>query len=147
MIIKSVAKNGDAVEYNPEEALAPAVTIAAAKQLNKEFVFWVGSTPKASSFRSAPQNGGGYEAFAEGIVEIGKTRINDDKFFLAKPYSFSIHYRSSKDEIGAPHIDVVSFTYEPTDRNPSKVSGPVEKSAPKPQGGKVSTKVAQSKDS
>ena len=152
MLIKSVTKSGDAVPFSPEEALTHAVAIAVSKQQSSDFIYWVvASTPmQVSSFSHTNSVGGGYDAYSAGVVKIGKTRIADDKFFIEKPYKFKIHFQSSKDELGAPHLNVVDFNYTLVEMNPSKAVGEKDLSAPdwqpftqKAKGGAVSKKTAE----
>ena len=158
MIIKGITKKGDAIKYTAEEALPHAIKIAVANLLDSEFVYWIGTSSAPLTFSSSAKDDGEYEAFATGIVSIGKTRIADDKFLLPKNYNFKIHYRSSKDEIGAPHLEVADFSYEPTQMNASKGVGPADadNSSPFPttgeliptpvkQGGTISKKVSAQK--
>lgn len=150
MLIKNVTKRGEAVPYSPQEALVHAIAFAVAKQQSTEFVYWVGpGALKVTSFSHTDSGDGGYDAFSSGVVKIGKTRIADDKFFVEKPYDFSIHYKSSKDDLGAPHLDIVEFSFEPTETNPSKTVGSADTDwkpiVEKQQGGSISKKYAQQK--
>jgi hypothetical protein len=148
MLIKSVTKNGDAVALSPEEALIPAINIGLSIKNNSEFVFWTADkAAEVSNFSIHPKDKGQYEAIASGSINIGKTRVSDDQFFVAKPHSFQIQYNSSKDEIGAPHINVASFEMEAIDTNPANYSGPapvvLKKEDMSIKGGKITSKVAR----
>jgi hypothetical protein len=146
MLIKAVTQEGSAIPLSPEEALNPAIVIGLAQKNNSEFVLWTTEKAKVTSMAVHPKGNGQYEAFAEGTCFVGKTRVADDAFFTDKPHSFKIHYSSSKDEIGAPHVTVNSFEIEPISGLQS--TGPegavsaegMNLSEAKPQGGRINTK-------
>lgn len=142
MLIKSVTKDGTAIPLTPEEALTPAVAIGLSTKNNSEFIFWTHEKAHATSLSSHPKDDGGYEAFAEGTCVVGKTRVKDDQFFDGKPHTFKIHYGSSKDEIGAPHVAVTSFEMSPmTVYQGTGASQIAQQPAPaKAEGGRISSK-------
>lgn len=117
MLIKTVTQEGAAVPLSPKEALTPAVVIGLSQKNDMEYVYWTEEQAAASSLSVHPRENGEYEAFAEGSCVVGKTRVADDRFFVGKPHSFKIHYSSSKDEIGAPHLVVNSFELAPLSTN------------------------------
>lgn len=165
MLIKGITKNGDAVPLTAKEALPFAINIALSQKNDTEWVFWL--EPKSvNAIQFSENNKGnnkGYDAFSEGTFKLGKTRAKDDRFFTPKQHSYKIHYSSSKDEIGAPHVSIESFEIQELSTNPAKNVGKIEventpvarmsvgelqpqpqqetevqKTQPTPQGGKVS---------
>jgi hypothetical protein len=133
MLVKGVTKNGDAIPLSPREALPAAMAIAVAAW-GSDFVHWLGSQDfKVEKFDSTIKAKNDYDAVSTGTCLIGKTRVADDRFYAAKPYSYDIHFKSSRDEIGTPHVSVVSFKAEPLETDPSKLVGEVDTKNEKPQ--------------
>lgn len=128
MLIKGVTKKGDAIPLSPAEALTAAIGMGLSQKNNSEYVYWLGSkTVKTEAFQANTQPDNVYDAFSEGVCSVGKTRVLDDKFFDAKPYRYKIHYKSSKDDFGLPHVSVESFDLTPAETNPAKMVGEVNR--------------------
>ena len=128
MLIKGITKKGDAIPLTAKEALPYAINIALSAQNTTDWVFWLDpKSVKAQAFsENSKGNNKGYDAFSSGTFRLGKTRAQDDRFFSPKDHAYEIHFESSKDEIGAPHVTVVSFKMEQISTNPAKNIGKVE---------------------
>jgi hypothetical protein len=125
MLIKNKTRKGDPIPYSAEEALPFAIERGARSKNDSKQIFWVekGTVKKVSfSFLDNPVDGK-WEAKAEGSANIGYTDVKTDKFFKAKPYSFVIVYKSSKDNLGLPDISIVSMEMKPLEQNPKKLMG------------------------
>lgn len=130
MLIKGVTKKGDAIPLSPREALSAAVGIGLSQKNDESFVFWLGSKDievEASQFHVTTKPEDQYDAVAEGLCLVGKTRVKDDKFYVARKHAFKIHYRSAKDEIGVPHVEVTDFEAVPVETNPANLVGEVDR--------------------
>jgi hypothetical protein len=128
MLIKGITKKGDAVPLTAQEALPYAINIALSQGNTTDWVYWL-ETKSVKVLQFSENNKGnnkGYDAFSEGTFKLGKTRAKDDRFFTPKEHTYKIHFESSKDEIGAPHVKVVSFNMEIKSTNPAKNIGKVE---------------------
>lgn len=121
MLIKQITKKGDAVPLTPQEALKHALQRALAFLSEPGKVYWLGAEVVSADELSVTQGeGDSYEAVASGSCYVGHTLTAEDKFFTAKPHSFRVHYRSSKDDIGVPDISIVSCNFEKAPANFSK---------------------------
>ena len=131
MIIKSVTAKGDAVPYTPREALVYAVRLGLSSLNDTTQVFWSHDpSPTATTFDVQQLEDTNYEAKATGTTLVGRTTLPNDVFCMPKLYEFDIHYKSSKDPIGAPHLSIISFQAKPTSTNPADNVGLVPVSAP-----------------
>lgn len=134
MLIKTIV-NGKAIPLSPQEALIHALVMGLSRMNNPNFIHWThDKNVKVTKFSVQQLSDEGYEAFAEGSVNVGKTKIPEDTFYTAKLYDFVIHYKSTKDPIGAPHLDVVAFSISPANVNPSANVGPIPTPAVKESG-------------
>lgn len=145
MLIKQVTKKGDAIPLSPQEALKPALQRALAAQSTAQKVLWLdGAVLIADSVQVTQGDGDLYEAVATGTCMVGHTITETDQFHNARPHSFRVHYRSAKDDIGVPDIDIVSAVFSRTPQNFSK--GPEAAAPPKEessQGGKITSKYSK----
>ena len=124
MIIKTITKQGKAIPLSPKEALVPALVLGLTGKNDREFIYWThDKAPTVSTFdvQSLPDDN--YEAKATGTFFLGKTKIPSDIFYTPKLCDFSIHYMSSKDPIGAPHLTVVSMDVSLASTDPSQNVG------------------------
>jgi len=120
MLIKSVVaktkgrrRRGDVVPFTPHELLGKAIEYAVGKQDMKEYVYWVqprSIQEKPNAFHSAVVGKEGeWTASSKGHVKLGKTCIKTDKFYEPKLYTYAVDYRSHKDHIGLPDIEIDRF--------------------------------------
>lgn len=127
MLIKSVTTKGDAVSFTPAEALIHAVKIGLSSKNGSNFIYWSNdkAVPTSKFVVQNVDNENNYEAFAEGVVNAGKTSVSSDMFFAPTAHHFSIHYKSAKDDMGLPHLQVVSFSLNKVNTNPAENVGPI----------------------
>lgn len=112
MLIKSVTKKGDAIAMSPEECLEAALIRAAEAESDGEYINWVvkGSLkPSSFNFHYTDKAKNQWEANSEGTVEIGRTEVASDRFFVARKINYKVQYNSVKDELGQHDIEVSSY--------------------------------------
>jgi hypothetical protein len=131
MLIKNVIKKGPQrgtpILYTAEEAAPFAVERAVKATNTKEKIFWVlKKSIKVGSFSSHQGTPDSYEAWITGTANVGYTDVATDKFHVAKNHSFKVHYKSSKDEHGAPDIAIVDCEIQPISGNPQTHAPKVE---------------------
>lgn len=124
MLIKGVVsktrgsrRRGDPILFTPHECLPKAIEYATSKKDGSEFIYWVrkGSLEETSNSFKATEvdKEGNWVASSRGTVLLGKTHIAKDRFYEPKKYKYSIEYRSAKDHLGLPDIEVTSFDASP----------------------------------
>ena len=120
MLVKAVTKKGEAVAYTPAEGIPFAVNYGVKRLSTKDRIYWVHKeTIKVLTNPSTVNAKGGWEASATGTMMLGYTDVATDLFYDAKPYSFNIQYKTSKDHLGLPDLEVVLFEATPLSTNPS----------------------------
>ena len=134
MLIKRVTSKGKPVPYTAEEAVGFAVARSAKIKNTMEVIYWIDrKSIVTTKFHSAPTDtNGGWEAWAEGTVHVGKTVAKTGKFHTPKAHAFKTHYKSGKDDWGIPDIVVLpDSVLDLTETNPAKMVGAVpEKTNP-----------------
>lgn len=138
MLIKTTVKGkgrgaGNPVLYTPEECAVFAVQYGVSSLNTQEELYWVHKDSiKIEEFSCAVagDNGVTWTAAAKGTAMVGKTIVNTDEFFAPRPYSFQVLYKSAKDHLGLPDIEVVEMKMGPTESNPSVLMGFEDKTIP-----------------
>jgi len=125
MLIKSITKEGNAVPLSPQEALPHAVAIAVSLKNDSEFIYWTADKNIVAPLNVHQLGEGEYEANAVGTVMVGRTKIKGDVSYLPKLHNFAVYFKSSKNEIGIPHVSIVSSSFTPVSSDPSKNVGPI----------------------
>ena len=133
MLIKKITQKGKPIPYTPKEAIPFAVARSAKVKSTLAVVYWVDRRSIiVTSFKSGPTDTeGGWEAWAEGTVAVGKTMASTGKFHVTKSHAFNTHYKSGKDDLGVPDIVVLDdSTLDLLEVNPSKLVGDVPVNVP-----------------
>jgi hypothetical protein len=126
MLIKTIDREGSAVPHAPAELVYAAVVKGLKQKNSPEWIYWA---PKQavrvegkveSTTNPLDQT---WQASATGECSIGKTSVRTEKFYDAKKCTFSVVYKSSKDELGLPDIEIVSFKFDEIETNPAKMVG------------------------
>lgn len=111
MLIKTISSKGAPIPYTPEEALPFAVEYGVRAMSDDVRVYWtVRESIKQGSIHYNKLPDGSWEAIADGSAHVGYSSTKDDRFHDAKPIKFKIQYKPTKDNLGLPDIQVVSFT-------------------------------------
>jgi hypothetical protein len=113
MLIKSMKGRGKPAIHSPEEALRFAIEYAVSGKSTKEKIFWVKKNDFKVSKQHSTVNKGGWEAHAQGTLMLGHTVVATDKFHRPAEHNFVIHYKTAKDDLGLPDLEVVSCTLTP----------------------------------
>jgi hypothetical protein len=128
MLIKSVIKQGnrggEPVLYTAEECATFAVEYGVRSKNTLDTVYWVPrNSVKVDNVSSSKGDTGSWAAEATGTAMIGKTIAKTDEFFEPKLHSFHVKYKSSKDNLGLPDIQIVEMTIAPVSTNPTDLMG------------------------
>lgn len=120
MLVKAATKKGEAVPFEPKEALPTALEYGLKKQSSQARIYWVRrDTVKGDVSFTKNTVDGFYTAIANGTAMVGYTDAATDLFHDAKPYKFSVTYHSTKDGLGLPDIFVDKFEMGPVNQDPS----------------------------
>lgn len=124
--IKQAGLKGTPILFKPQELVGAAINTGMQFMSDSKTVYWVVKDSvqiAPNGFRSQdtidqsnpkkPQKG--WHAFASGSVKLGKTDTATDRFFEPRLYSFSVEYKSSKDDLGLPDIEVLQADFRKLD--------------------------------
>jgi hypothetical protein len=118
MLIKSVAKTstkkgpkkGTAIPYSHDEAALFAVERGVKGMNSKEKIFWVlRKSIKVSVTGANSEKDGNYRATASGTALVGYTDVATDEFHSPKLCNIDISWKSVKDRMGLPDIEITEF--------------------------------------
>ena len=110
MLVKTITPKGDAVAFQPEELLVPAINYGVRIMNTHDKVFYLREETVVQTGGNITQHGDTWEALAEGVVNIGFVDAKTGMMHKARPHNYSIHYKPGKDSIGLPDIVLTAFT-------------------------------------
>lgn len=128
MQIKGTDSRRRAIPFEPHELVHAAIVQGLKEHGGNDWIYWSpkdGLKLESPVIASKNPVDGTWEATAQGVCLIGKTKIATDQFYDAKRCSFKIAYKSAKDDLGLPDLKVLTFVFEFVETNPSKTTGPV----------------------